>query len=389
MTTLIFLSFLLLIYFNYKTPRWHLIIASALFYTLALLTKSTAIIFAAVVPFIFLLGNSTLARKLLGFIGFIVATCVFIYVLFPPIWPDSVGRTPKYVQAIMTGITDIGIEGKKELGSSGKNGNITLDDTLTPKSANFYISSLFMRLSILIGPLLVIALSVYLYLVGKGFLQATFRAIKTIKNKTLPKTFNFSADSWLCFWSMAITLAFFVAFSISAKKTDRYEIVIFPFLFMFIAHLLNKLKLWLSLPILAIYLVIVGTELYANHPYYLAYSNPFLGGIEMRLRALDGDPFGIGGVAAYKIVKQDMSKSGYSGFYTISGSKSIKAISYGGRFSRYPSCVTDYAIVYAFDTKPVNTCTRKYALLTTVKVSGFDYWYVYKRLNQAHESDTD
>src|SRR5688572_19246555 len=64
MTTLLFLSFLLLIYYHYKSPRWALIIFAGLLYALALLTKCTAIVFLPALPIIFLLGNSGLFKKL-------------------------------------------------------------------------------------------------------------------------------------------------------------------------------------------------------------------------------------------------------------------------------------------------------------------------------------
>jgi len=143
------------------------------------------------------------------------------------------------------------------------------------------------------------------------------------------------------------------------------------------------------LPLTILYIDLVCYELRGYHPHYLAYSNPYLGGIKTRISALDNAPFGVGTYAAFDIVQNDRKLTGLTGYYTVAGSKSVKAISAGGKFSRFPSCVTDYIITYATETKPVNSCTQRYMLLDTVNIHDFDYWYVYKRLNQAHESNYD
>ncbi len=384
MTSLIFLSFLLLIYFNYKSPKWLAIVFSGLFFALALLTKSTAIIFLPAIPFIFWLGNNSVLKKLSALLLFIVATLLFVYAFFPPIWRHPIKQVPRYYNQIVFGITDIGVNGRKEMGTSGKGDNILLDDTFKDKGPNFYIRSLFMRLSIAGGVVLVVASGVFIYFILKGFVLLIW---KTIKNKSIPKTYNFASDSWISFWSIVISIAVLIALTLAVKKSDRYEILVFPFLLTIVAYFYNKLKLYLSLPLISIYACFVVYELIPLHPYYLAYSNPYLGGIETRLRALDDAPFGIGSYAAFDIVKNDREASGYDGYYTVSGSKSIKAISVGGRFSRFPSCVTDYVITYALEDQPTYTCVQKYTLLGKVKISGFDYWYVYKRLHQKHESN--
>lgn len=46
-------------------------------------------------------------------------------------------------------------------------------------------------------------------------------------------------------------------------------------------------------------------------------------------------------------------------------------------------------MLFAFDDKPTLVCKNKYVLADTVKIDGFDYWYIYKRLNQKHESNYD
>jgi hypothetical protein len=384
MTSLLFLSFLFLIYYNYKTQKWILVLLSGFLFSLSFLTKSSAIMFLPAVPFIFLLGNGKLLKKLVCFILFLLSSLLFTCIFFPPVWNSPVKSIPKYYKQILVGVTDIGIEGKKEIGFSGKNENVTLDETLSNKDLNFYLSSLFMRLTPASCILLTISLSLFIYLILKGKILAIWN---TIRNKKISGTFAYPVDSWLSFWSVGLSIAFLIALTLSVKKTDRYEILVFPFLFTTIAYFLNKLKIYVAIPLVLVYAIFAIYELSLIHPYYLAYSNPYLGGIERRLRALDGAPFGIGSYAAFEIIKNDMIRNNYSGYYTVSGSKSIKAISVGGKFSRSPSCVTDYNVVFAFDDKPTYMCVQDYVLINTVKISGFDYWYIYKRLNQLHQSN--
>ncbi len=178
-----------------------------------------------------------------------------------------------------------------------------------------------------------------------------------------------------------------LALTLSTKKSDRYEIILVPFLFTLVAYASSKVRCYIVVPVMLCYTILLVLELLPIHPYYLAYSNPYLGGLETRLRVLDGAPFGIGTYEAFNIVKRDLAQNNFFGYYTVAGSKSIKAISVGGRFSRVPSYVTDYVVVFAFDDKPTYSCINRYALITTVKIDGFDYWYVYKRLNQRHASN--
>jgi hypothetical protein len=386
MTSLTLLSFLLLIYFNYKKQQWFLLILSGLFYALALLTKSTAIIFLPIIPFIFILGNSSLLKKLVGLLAFIAVSIGFIYAFFPPIWKHPIESAPKYYTKIANGITDIGIVGKKEMGTSGEGENTTLDETVADKDRTFYAKALFMRLSVSGCLLLIVALIVSSY---SGLKSFVLLIRDSIKSKSIRTVINPSIASWISIWSIGISLAALIVLTLAAKKSDRYEILIFPFVLLVVASFFNKLKLHISIPIIVLYSYFVIRGLVAIHPYYLAYSNPLLGGIEARLEILDNSPFGIGTYAAFDIIKKDREVTGYDGYYTVSGSKSIKAISAGGRFSRFPSCVTDYIVTFALANSPTRTCTQKYILLDTVKVAGYDYWYVYKRLSQVHESNYD
>ena len=386
MTLPLFLAFLLFIYYNYKSPKIFLPVLAGLCFSLALLTKSTAIIFLPAIPFIVLLAEFSWKKKLVGIFTFLISTCLFLYLLFPPIWKNPIKSVPKYFEKIALGVSDIGVEGKKELGSSGKTDNITLDDTLEARDSNFYIASLFMRLSPPAGVLMVIGLGVYIYFFLKGLILLPVRAIK---NKRFPTKFSFSSGAWLTFWSLAFAVVVMVALTLSVKKTDRYLILALPFLFTAVAYFFSRLKFYLWLPFMAFYLYFVYIELTIIHPYYFAYSNPYLGGLETRLRVLDEAPFGVATWASVDVVKKDLAENGNFGYYTVAGSKSVKAISSGGRFSRSPSCVTDYSIVFAFADKPTYACVQKYVLLNTIKIDGFDYWYIYKRLNQKHESNYD
>ncbi len=386
MTALMFTGFLCLAYFNYKKAHWALVVLGGFFCLLAVYTKTTAVIFLPTIPFIFLLGNSTLLRKLLGIILFVLSLALFGYITFPAIWRNPIKAIPSVYEKISLGVSDIGIDGKKELGKSGKSDNVTLDDTVEIKDPDFYLTSLLMRLTTASGVLLVVGVGIYLFVILKGFVLFVWA---TIRHRGIQKVFTYGSDSWVSFWALGFSVGALLALTVATKKTDRYEIIVFPFLFCLIAYGLNKLKLYISTPLILIYVLLVGLELKSWHPYYLAYSNPQLGGIFTRIYALDNTPFGVGSYAAFNIAKNDVVKTNPQGYYTISGSKTVKAISEGGKFSRFPSCVTDYVITFATEVAPTYTCTQKYMLLDTVKIMGFDYWYVYKRLNQRHESNYD
>ncbi|MFC1622010.1 glycosyltransferase family 39 protein [Patescibacteria group bacterium] len=370
MTSLLFLSFLLILFYTYKSSKWIFAMFAGLFLALSLLTKITAVIMLPALLVILLVGKPTIPKKIVGILVLTLSTLIFIYALFPPIWKNPVKSIPKYYEKIIYGITDIGVEGKKEMGTSGKGPNVLLDEIHSEKDYNFYFQSIFMRFSMAGGFLLAITLGAFI-----------LRPLKELKN------FEISTDFWINFWAVLCSIAIIIALTIPVKKSDRYIIIVFPFLVFVIANFLARLKVYFAVPLAVLYTGLVLFELGPYHPYYLAYSNPLLGGIEKRLQVLDNDPFGIGSYEAFNIAKKDMENSGYYGFYTISGSKSIKAISSGGRFSRFPSCVTDYVITFALDGPLTRTCTQKYELLDTVKINGFDYWFVYKRLNQIHESN--
>lgn len=380
-------SFLFLVFYNYRSAKDIHLLLAGLFFALAVLTKSAAVMVLPAVPFIFLLGNPSLKDKLISLLQFVVFASLFIYFLFPPIWTNPAVQIPKYFEKIAFGVSDIGVEGHKEMGRSGEADNIVLDETFKPTALNYYLVTLVMRFSVAGLALSFLALLTFTFFFLKGF--ATLLA-SSIKAKKFPKTFNFDPTAWAAFWSIGLATAITIALTVAVKKQDRYEVFAFPFIVAVIAYFLAKLKLKFGLPLIAIYLVIVIYELYAIHPYYLAYSTPLLGGVETRIRVLDGSPFGVGSYAAFEVVKKDREKNGATGYYTIAGSKSIKAISAGGRFSREPSCVTDYVVSFALDEeKPNLRCLQDFAFVDTVKVGGFDYWYIFKRLNQKHESNYD
>jgi len=357
---------------------------SGLFISLAIMTKSTAVIFLPVVPFIFILGNPKALKKLLGFFVFIISSIAFLYILFPPVWKNPVKTAPKYFEKIAFGVTGIGMEGKKEIGSSGKAENITLDDTLEDKGKLFYLVSLFIRTTTAFWVIFVISLGFYFYILLKGFFVQIFQAFK---NRKIPGQFYFSNKAWLAFWSLGISSAVIFGMSFAQKQSDRYAVLVYPFIILICAYFLDFIKWYLSLPLVIFYVIFTLFEIKGTHPYYISYSNRYLGGVEMRMRALDGPPFGVAMYEAMKILNDDMKNNGYSGYYTVAGPKSVKAISAGGKFSRFPSCVTDYIVAYALEDKPTYTCYRKYTLIDTVRIGNFDYWYIYKRDNQKHESN--
>ena len=384
MTILVFLSFLFLIYANYKSYKWWLFVLSGLFFALGVLTKSSAVIVLPAFPFIILLGNFSVPKKLLSIVIFIVALGLSVYVSFPAIWKDPIKSFYGYYQKIYTGVSEIGVEGRKEVGTSGKSENVTLDKTVNKRDDNFYITSLFVRTSVVGSVLIIVSVGFYIYVLLKGFFVFIS---SSVKNKSVQKVFNYGADSWLSFWSLGISVAILVALTLATKKIDRYAVFAFPFILIVITYFLHKLNKWVGLAVMIVYLVFTSKQLYDIKPYFFAYSNPYLGGLATRLYELEGEPFGVGSYEAFQIIKKDMEANNYDGFYTVAGGKSIKAISAGGKFSRYPSCVTDYVVVFIMDPSPKDSCRQRYNKIGAVKIDGLEYWTVYKRVNQKHQSN--
>jgi len=384
MTTLVFLGFTLVVYFSYKSQKWFLLPLAGLCFALAVLTKSSAVMVLCAVPFIFFLGDAAWYKKLTALFVFIISTVLFLYAFFPPVWKDPVKSFPGYYKKIAFGVSDIGIAGKREIGTSGKGESTVLEKTLKDKGNLFYLSSLFVRLSLAGSALLIITISIGFYFFSKELFLFISRIIK---NKKIPKEYKFPPGVWLSFWSFCLSVAIMIALTLAVKKSDRYIVLIFPFLFVLISYFLSNIDKKLSVVFAVVYLAVVGYELKEIHPYYAAYSNPYFGGLETRLNVFDNAPFGIGIYEAFQIVKKDMESNDYNGYYTISGPKSIKAISEGGRFSLYPSCVTDYSVVFGLEDQPTDRCAQKYEKIGSVNISGFDYWNVYKRLSQKHESN--
>jgi hypothetical protein len=230
--------------------------------------------------------------------------------------------------------------------------------------------------------LLFLSLSYLLFLLFRYFIQL-FKKRK----------FNFESlrkpENIFLFLISSIVIFSLVALTLSAKKSDRYEILIYPFLILIFTYFLTKINSWIYLFLITLYVFITLIELDRIHPYYLAYSNPLFGGIEARHKSIDNSPFGIGIYKAYQFVLKDRLDNNYDGYFTISGNKSIKEISYGGKFSKYPSCVTDYIITYYKNEQPTKRCVQKYTLLGSVEISGKEYWFIYKRDNQKQESNKE
>jgi hypothetical protein len=386
MTTLLFAAFLIICYFSYKQYNYYHLTIAGLLTALAILTKTTAIIIIPAIILAFLLGNVQWKVKVKGLLVFFISLIVFIYSFFPAIWTNPLHYFPVYYKNIIFGVSEIGVTGKKEIGSSGIGQNKTLERVFKNNNPDYYIESLLIRMTPGFLILLIPALIYYCYQFSKGLIKKIY-SCAVVKLKDL--SWKFLPDSWLSFYSTGISIGILIALTLAVKKSDRYIIMVFPFLITLITHYLYRMKIKTAGILIFLYCVYTAYALKSIFPYYLAYSNPYLGGIEHRLSEIDKAPFGIGIYEAFQIVKNDMDKNNYSGFYTISGTKSIKAICAGGKFSLYPSCRTDYSVVYAYESPPTERCAQKYKLIGSVKIAGFDYWNIYKRTSQLHQGNYD
>lgn len=364
MTSFIFTSFVCFYYYFFKSSRIWFLILGCLFFVGGVLTKSTAILFF---PFAFIMAvfsREKILKRALALPLIIIITAILIFALFPALWKNPIERVPKYFNKIVTGVTDIGYNNKKELGSSGKSGNIILDDAKKPMPWYFYFQTIEYRFSngadillVLSSILILINLSKFVF--SKGKKQGD--------------------HIWLGVFALIIFVVFFTALSIANKKSERYAIIFIPFLYLIIGQGLSVISKKSAL-VLSILIVLSLIPQYKEiYPYFHAYGNPLLGGVSAKYRVLQSSPFGVATYEAFQAVKEDRGKN--TTMYTIAGTKSIKAISSGAIFSRSPNCYTDYFIAYAKELQPNFVCYKeKYTTVKVIKVGNMDYWYIYKRI---------
>lgn len=367
MSYLVFLSFLSFYLFFYKETKFKFIFLGCLFFVLGTLTKTTSLIFF---PFIFLMC----VFSKLSFVSKIKYSCLILFLcvvcvsfLFPPFWKKPLKNVPKYSSLIISGIKDIGYGGKREYGYSGEKEAVIIDKKVVQFPWYYYIKAFKYQVSPISQILIFISFFTLLYKLFK---------------------FNLHKDkNWfILLFSFLIMLSFIFALSISSKKDERYSIVYYPYLFLITSYLTSFLKT----KYLQIFVFLLITSLFIQYkeiyPYFYVYGNPVFGGVKEKYKNLKSAPFGVATYQTYKEIRN--AYEGKTFPLVVSGSKSLKAISYGARFERSTFCQADYLVAFANETQPTVECLADtLKLIKTVRISNMNYWNIYEHIKSNEERE--
>jgi len=189
---------------------------------------------------------------------------------------------------------------------------------------------------------------------------------------------------------LSFALLFAVLMTLASKKFDRYMLPVILALDILAAlglsALAERFKRRVVWVIVAVALLAQGAFVLWHHPYYLAYYNPLLGGIDAARRVL---PLGWGdgmNLAADYLNQKDnvdellVATAGMPGFAPLFQGQ-VKPLTERG------VATSDYALVYVSDVQQQSAAARRFANAqpeTVLQVRGIDYVWIYP--NQEHAS---
>jgi hypothetical protein len=270
---------------------------------------------------------------------------------------------------MFVGINDIGYQGKKELGYSGKQPSVILKRTMKKQPWDYYLKVTMYRTST--GIWLIAGMAVLVI-----FSYGICRFVWLVQRRRSPM----NPVTLLGFYAFIVAAAFYVALTVATKTSERYEVVAMPFLFLVIAATVNETKATWTAILIGAYLISLVPQYKEIYPYFFEYGNPLLGGVNGKNTTLKSPAFGVATYQVYKAIQAD--RQGNTGLYSIAGTKSLKAISAGAQATTAPNCTTLYYVAYAFDRKPKNYCVgKRFKLVSTIYVGNMAYWQVYKNLS--------
>ncbi len=342
-----FNSILCMFYFR-RAGNPMFFVFSSLLFALALLTKTTAILFLPLNLLILLTTKSRWYFKPLYIIFFILFTGSLIYLLFPALW---VNRN-KTLNRIKMGVTDIGVQGVYEIGSKGQSKPLLVKDEeiITPIQGYYVLAFGYM-----LTPFLILLVVYSSYLLKSHNLQNKPEALILLL---------FSVGS-------------LIALSIPNKQIDRYLYVIFPTVTLFVSLVLAQNKLLLKL--MLIYIIVTSIEVIRFFPYVIAYSNPLFGGLKNRITYTQMPNFGIGSFETAQKIISDYSGDPAEEPYVM-GSKSLSLILEDFRVRKTNiGCRNLYLAEYY--TQTAFDCPGKYKKVDSITLDGIDFIRISKRAN--------
>lgn len=340
-------------------------ILGALFFSLAVLTKLTALI---LLPYLFVLFVPSLRKFGRGvwlFGGFVLMVSVLCFVLFPALW---VNFQPT-LQALY--------EGAVEVGYSGKHKNLILNALTDEVPLNFY----FVNLGFQLSPLALLALLAVCVHVITRFVRAGVRIFTKGWDSYHPELSDLASDRRLYYLSFFAFVYMLVVLSFMGKKLDRYTILFFPYIFIAVAYLVSRFRVKVLGLVLLLYALGMAPQYYRIYPYFYAYANPLFGGVEGKHDVVGVKSFG---VAIYEVDRQiQLDRTKYAKPITIVGPKSLSVMAEKAKvFKLKKDCGTcNYMVVYVDDLK--DAPDLGYSLMKVVYVDNMDYWYIYKKVPAA------
>ncbi|MFC1649101.1 ArnT family glycosyltransferase [Patescibacteria group bacterium] len=250
---LMIFSFLAIVSYTFVEKRTYSILLSAMFLSLAFLTKPIGILpVAAWISYSVLSKNRFQEFKTIVYTGLL---CVLmISIVWPPSWTSPVISIVEYLLRQ----TDLVQEGNTYFffGEVSKN-----------PSSYFYIFQLITKLPI------------YVILAAIGYIVVSAHRLLHSKNvKMFARKHKFEISVFV------YILIFLLVISFSPKKLGaRYALPLWPFIYLSSAHFIYRVlihlkRIWLR-ALLVSFLVLVSLfAAYSTFPYYEFYSNTFVGG---------------------------------------------------------------------------------------------------------------
>ena len=231
---LLFLTFLLLSFFT-KEKKLSVLLFASLTFALSLLTKSSGLVLLPLFAFMFF--RSDVKSKLKAGLTFLAVTFILYYVFFPALWTNPA----QYLTKIFSGIE-----------------NAVYKDTRSMLYNNF--------LSLLYYPVL------FAFKSSPQVLIVSCLALYQIwQKKLLKERLNL----------LIYILLFYVSFSLSVKKIDRYLISLLLPLYLVVALYLEKIPFKAQRVYVLLTLLISLIISYLYFPVFSSYYAPYFGGIKM------------------------------------------------------------------------------------------------------------
>ncbi len=277
-STFMLASIVWLYYFFLDSKKIKRLLVSALFASLSILTKTSAlflVLYFGLVSLIFIYRDGKYNFKKTGVgkflkenIGnflakfgkiFFIWVGVLIFVFFA-LWPAMWVAPGKVIQSLYAGINDIGVEGDHFQFYFGK--------LVENPGPSFYF--------------VVLALKSSIYLLV-GFIGAL------IIRKKLPENLRRFMDYLLIF-----TLFYFIQLTIPTKKLDRYILpalvvisLISSMFYVWVFEKISNKKVWQkAVCVILFFIPAVYTNMYV-HPDYFSYFNPMFGGLRTGVKVIE------------------------------------------------------------------------------------------------------